>query len=426
MLAVSEAFETWRDQSREQKRIKFVCSKVINRLCYMALWRAFDRWMCNTVELSREEGVCTRVMARFVNSLLARVFSRWRYDAAENKRLVEVCVRVADRISSLATWRAFNTWRSNVDVMISSRDLAARVVKRLGHMLSWRAFDRWKSIPLARTNVMSKATVLLGRFLHRNISMCFVTWVEEMRMRRIVARVLSRMRKMCCWRAFDAWEHAAKRQSIVTASAMKMITKMIKLPALRCIHSWLEYALRQRALRRVITRIRLASCHAAICGWADAIAERNNMFARARAVMGRWHTRTAGSAFYLWRTHSIREVEIRTAATSVVSRMAKLPLLKSLHTWREQTRMARIVQRAIRKMQTGSSWHALISWKYHSQEQKRQRFVCTKIVKRMMMLAVSEAFECCRDHSREQKKYETVCYRIVKRMMMLAVSEAFE
>ena len=107
---LARAFDTFRQHATEQRRMKVIGIKVVDRMKNRYLARAFDTFRQHATEQRRIEQVGIKVVDRMKNKALASAFCSWNDHAADGRRLAALGTRVVLRLENRTLASAFEAW----------------------------------------------------------------------------------------------------------------------------------------------------------------------------------------------------------------------------------------------------------------------------------------------------------------------------
>ena len=165
---VSMAFDTWHDHAREQRRMAYICNRIVKRMLNANLEASFQTWHYDAAKQKGMRAKARLVLSRMVDSRLSRAWQTWKTFPAWFLRL-----RGIGQVCSLS----YSCPAGDV----SKYNIVLENCQRFRSRLAVKAFMTWSS----NAAILSKQSLAMLRFVDKwtrsALVQCFTTWLRQHR-----------------------------------------------------------------------------------------------------------------------------------------------------------------------------------------------------------------------------------------------------
>ena len=391
--AQRRAFASWVECVREQKRLRRIIARCIDRRKTILLKTVFDTWREARDQTQSRLVYLEKYILHWKQRRLRHAFRVWIEGIAHMKyaRSQAECIREKIQEKSKAALLMLSFWEW---VQITEQGRRRRLIEQhdrdaLGERyelyvrikstrMMRSAFVSWYKFAEVQKYQRSTLSWCLNRMTSRLLFKAFNVWMQEVENRKreceLMRSTLMRASNQVISRSFNAWR-AATGEAINAKINLRKMEKIINLQA--------KYAAKER-LRRVFVIWRdhaASSCH------------QRQMAAKTIASM---RNRVLTSAFERWRESTKEYAQQRRMLTHIAQKMQRNSLRLAFDTWAVVAHDAKVYRGILRKVMLKVSkrklQYAFNGWNARVQEIKRRRALLARAVSRFTYRCLHVAF----------------------------------
>jgi hypothetical protein len=188
---------------------KNIMQKIVNRLMRSSVIKAFDTWVQQSKDNRRMRVICTRVLLRTCNRTMSRVFLRWMDSVVDGRQMKAKALKVVQRLMSLALSLVFLRWMDSVIEKWQMKAKALKVVQRLMSLALVQGFERWLDSGVEGKEMKAKARKVVQRLMNMQKVRAWERWLtntqEQKRLRAAGSKVVMKMANATLFRAYHSW-----------------------------------------------------------------------------------------------------------------------------------------------------------------------------------------------------------------------------
>ena len=182
--SVIKAFDTWVQQSKDNRRMRVICTRVLLQTCNRTMSRVFLRWMDSVIEKWQIKAKALKLVQRLMSLALVQGFERWRDSGVEGKEMKAKARKVVQRLMNMQKVRAWERWLTNTQEQKRLRAAGSKVVMKMANATLFRAYHSWSFVLVDDKQMSEFACLFLHLVLYRCpdilcCSLCSVRWHER-------------------------------------------------------------------------------------------------------------------------------------------------------------------------------------------------------------------------------------------------------
>ena len=196
-----------KDNAFEALKKNFM-QKIVNRLMRKSLVQVFDTWLQQSKDTRRMRAICTRLLLQMFNRTMSRVFLGWMDSVVDGRQMKAKALKV-QRLMSPALSRVFLRWMDSVIDERQMKATALKVVQRLMRLALVQGFERWRDSCVEGKQMMAKTLKVVQRLMNMQKVRAWERWLintqEQKRLRAAGLKVVMKMANATLSRAYHTW-----------------------------------------------------------------------------------------------------------------------------------------------------------------------------------------------------------------------------
>jgi hypothetical protein len=252
-------YNTWKDNAKEQKRLRVVCTRVMKRMTQRTLCACYNTWKDNVAEQLRLKVVCQRVGARWLKAGLVATMNKWQTYVAQRQQDKNIVRRWLVAVENREISSAWRSWVAYVQFAIAQQHL--NELNSLQHELNaLRVAKKKQEDALCRR--------VLLKMLNVKICSAWSTWVEDVRLKALLERVGARWLKQSMLRCLNSWKDYTTESLRLKNVCKRVAARWHAAGLVRVLSKWKHHVLQRKADRVVVQRWLVSIKNREICaGW---------------------------------------------------------------------------------------------------------------------------------------------------------------
>jgi hypothetical protein len=304
------------EQTRSDGQYEIRSSRAAQRVAYKLQRKeyaaAFARWHQSCADCKRLQRSCKLLMQWMRGHDAKRCLYSWQARTVWNRHIKTKLVHSLRRIVYKKRILAVAAWKMAVQQRKRSRAITARILKRWAHHALAAALGRWWTHGREQRRMKEVCGKVLMRMMMRLVCMGFVSWREDMGVKRKLRTIVGRLSNRSLGAALDCWVENAYHLRRCEGIRSRIACRWTHMTTAGAFQRWCELSRERRRVAEVCRKALLGlakqGLRRALNAWAEGKCQRR----RLRQVCGRiilhWTQRSSASAFEGWRLHLVNQV----------------------------------------------------------------------------------------------------------------------
>ena len=482
------AMGRWCEFTKERRDARLLAKRVMSRLVNTKLYAAWRAWMAIVNDYKRYIKILARAKMRMTNRLLTASWASWQSLVEESKRNRNLLRRAAQKIrkrqmvmcfetwaeqiwekrrnenavaKGLKMWKnrtlgqAFQGWMYSVKERVRNRIIVKRTLKKMTMRRLNSAFNSWDDFTLERQTSRKLLKHVFRKLLNKKLSVAWRSWLRRLEVLRWEHQLASlgddeqkAIRDRKRWQEQRARVEALELQRRERAMR-RVITRVQNRCLLLTLDAWMHFtseSQRQKTiLKRAAAKMMLRTLSIAFEGWSDAVNTILSNRAKVRRVLMRMQQRIKVISFEAWIELVEKQKRTRIADASVqapkltpqerqckriIFRMMNRILVSALDAWKSQTlehrRLETLLARVMKRWKNKAKAECFDAWYNAIQQRIAHRVIVTRAAAKWRLRAAAACLKRWTDFCFERKRNRTVVARCVAKIKGRLLSSSFE
>ncbi|XRA96621.1 protein SFI1 [Pycnococcus provasolii] len=388
MAAVSGAFLRWAEMVEEAQDLKAKLKKAAMKMLLRGVSMAFENWASVTEEMKNQRVLLKRVALKMQNRGIAMAWDTWCEQVEEALDLKRKMQKVIMRIKNAGLANAFATWWEVIEEKHDMRDKMYKVAMRIKNMAVAGTFDNWASHVEEAREQRFKVRRTLNKMLKRGMADAFTEWADYVMELR------------------HGNEEDQQKEKEAEIRAERALLKLKNRALVSAFDRWAEMAEEAAEMRfkcqKIVKRIQNMAYAGAWSAWCDMVEEAENMRNLLRKAAMKMMMRGASMCFNAWAEATEEAIETRVKLQRIALKMKNSAIIGAWSRWCEMTEEAvemRVkLQRVAAKMKNRELSGAFARWAEMTEEAIEMRVKIRRTLNKMLKRSMTDTYYAWADH----------------------------